>query len=193
MDKASSDLLLDIPSDLLLDSKASDQLQTLVLDQTHKLVCFLFFSPVFQSVWLYIQSHNSYYVRQINLCHVMCKNCAGVDNWSRLHIKLVLFCPDFTKDSESCRKKWNAIYNDYKEDKAMNLKSDSQRSKKCRWYHFVDDFMSDQAHVVSHAHASATNPDRPKPTTFSDTTTTTHKSGESTPKAPESKRNEDVF
>lgn len=122
----------------------------------------------------------------------MCKNYAGVDNWSRLHIKLVLFCADFTKDSESCRKKWNAIYNDYKEDKAMNLKSDSQRSKKCRWYHLVDDFMSDQAHVVSHAHASATNPDRPKPTTFSNITTTAHKSGDSTPKAPEPKRNENV-
>lgn len=45
----------------------------------------------------------------------------GVDNWSRLHTKLVSMCPDFTKDSEACRKKWGAIYNDYKEDKAMNL------------------------------------------------------------------------
>ena len=53
--------------------------------------------------------------------------------------------------------------------------------------------MSDRAHVVTHAHASATNPDGPKLATFSDTNTAVHKSGESTSKSPEPKRNEDVF
>ena len=48
-----------------------------------------------------------------------------------------------TKDSKACKKKWSAIYNDYKEDKAMNLKSESQRSKNCRWYQLVDEFMFD--------------------------------------------------
>ena len=89
-----------------------------------------------------------------------------MDNWSRLHTKLVSLCPDFTKDSESCRKKWSAIYNDYKENKAMNMRSGSQRSEKCRWYILVDEFMSDRAHVMAHAHASATNPDGPSSTTF---------------------------
>ena len=58
----------------------------------------------------------------------------GVDNWSRLHTKLVSLCPDFTKHSESCRKKWSAIYNDYKEDKAMTMKLGSDRSDKCQWF-----------------------------------------------------------
>ena len=116
-----------------------------------------------------------------------------MDNWSRLHTKLAALCPDFTKDSESCRKKWTAIYNDYKEDKAMNMKSGSDRSEKCRWFTLVDEFMSDRAHVVSHAHASATNPDGPNATTNSDTNSIAHKSGECTSKSPEPKRKDDIF
>jgi hypothetical protein len=105
----------------------------------------------------------------------------------------VSLCPDFKKDSEACRKKWSAIYNDYKEDKAMNMKSGSQRSEKCRWYQLVDEFMFDRANVVSHAHASAMNADGLKSTATSDTNTTEQRSGESTSKSPESKRKEDIF
>ena len=65
----------------------------------------------------------------------------GVDNCSRVHTKLVSLCPNFTKDSEACNKKWSAIYNNYKEDKFMNLKSGLQRSEKCRWFQLVDEFM----------------------------------------------------
>ena len=57
----------------------------------------------------------------------------------------------------------------------------------------MDEFMSDRAHVVSHAHASATNPDGPKTTTFSDTNTTAYTSGECSSKSPEPKRKEDIF
>ena len=114
-----------------------------------------------------------------------------MDNWSRLHTKLEFLCPDFTKDSESCRKKWTTIYNDYKEDKAMNMRSGSQRSEKCRWYLLVDEFMYDRAHVV--AHASTTNPDGPSSTTDSDTKTTAQKNGDTTSKSPEPKRKEDIF
>ena len=88
-----------------------------------------------------------------------CFFCLGVDNWSRLHTKLVSMCPDFCKDSEVCRKKWSTIYSDYKEDKALNMKSGSQRSDKCRWYYLVDEFMFDRANVISHAHASVVDGD----------------------------------
>jgi hypothetical protein len=118
---------------------------------------------------------------------------AGVDNWSRLHTKLVSLCPDFAKDSEACRKKWSSIYNDYKEDKAMNMKSGSDRSEKCRWYVLVDEFMSDRAHVVTHAHASAMDPGGPKSASASVTDTMDHKPSESTSKSPEPKRKEEIF
>ena len=121
------------------------------------------------------------------------KICVGVDNWSRLHTKLVSICPDFTKDSEACRKKWSSIYNDYKEDKVMNMRSGSNRSEKCRWYQLVDEFISDWAHVVLHAHASATNPDGPKSGSASFNHTTKHKSGESISQSPEPKRKDDIF
>ena len=75
----------------------------------------------------------------------------------------------------------------------MNMKSGSDRSEKCRWFQHVDEFMSDRAHVVSHAHASATSLDGPKATIFLDTNSIAHKSGECTSKPPESKRKEDVF
>ena len=117
---------------------------------------------------------------------------AGVDNWSRLHTKLVSLCPDFTKDSEACRKKWSAIYSDYKEDKSMNLKSGSQRSEKCRWYQLVDEYMYDRAHVVSHAHSSAINPDGPVATSASDTNVRELRSGDSISKSPEPKRKEET-
>ena len=75
----------------------------------------------------------------------------------------------------------------------MNMKLGSDRSEKCRWFTLVDEFMSDRAHVVFHAHASATNSDGPKATTFSDTNSIANKSREYTSKSPEPKRKEDVF
>ena len=116
-----------------------------------------------------------------------------VDNWSSVYTKIISLCPDFTKDSEASRKKWRSIYNDYWEDKAMNMKSRSQRSEKCRWFQLVDEFMFDRTNVVSHAHANVTNADRVKSTATSITNTIDQKSGESTSKSPEPKRNPDPF
>ena len=102
-------------------------------------------------------------------------------------------CPDFSKDSEACHKKWSVIYNNYKEDKALNLKSGSQRSEKCHWLQLVHEFMFDRANVVSHAHASAMDGDGVKCTTTSETNITEQRSGESSSKSPEPKRKEDIF
>ena len=86
-----------------------------------------------------------------------------------------------------------SIYNDYKEDKAMNMRSESERSEKCHWYQLTDKFMPDRTHVVSHAHASATNPDGLKFTSSSVTNTMKHNASESTSKSPKPKRKEDIF
>ena len=116
-----------------------------------------------------------------------------MDNWSRLHTKLVVLCPDFTKDSKACRKKWSVVYNEYKKDKFTNLKSGSERSEKCRWYTLVDEFISDRAHVISHTHASATNPDGLKKSSTTETNIMKFRSGEGTSNSPEPKRREEVF
>ena len=75
----------------------------------------------------------------------------------------------------------------------MNAKSGSQRSEKCRWYLLVDEFMYERANVMSHAHASAVNPDGPAVTATSDPNITCQRSGESTSKSPEPKRKDDIF
>ena len=121
-----------------------------------------------------------------------CLFCLGVDNWLRHHTKLVSMCSDFCKDSEACRKKWSTIYSDYKEDKTLNMKSGSQRSEKCKWYHLVDEFMFDRANVISHAHASIVDGDGVKCRYNLEINTTEHKSGKSTSKSPEPKRKEQV-
>ena len=102
-------------------------------------------------------------------------------------------CPEFSTDSEACRKKWSVIYNEYKEDKALNLKSGGQRSEKCHWFQLVDEFMFDRANVVSHAHASAVGGDGVKCTMTSDTNTTEHRSVENTSKSPMPKRREEML
>ena len=102
-------------------------------------------------------------------------------------------CPEFTKDSEACRKKWSVIYKNYKEDKVMNLKSGSQRSDKCRWFQLVDEFMFDRANVVSHAHAIAVDGDGVKCIATSDTNTTGIRTGDSSSKSSEPKRKDDAF
>ena len=75
----------------------------------------------------------------------------------------------------------------------MNMRSGSDRSEKCRWYQLIDEFMSDRAHVVSHAHASAMNPDGPMAASGSVLGNTDLKSGESTSKSPEPKRKDEIF
>ena len=75
----------------------------------------------------------------------------------------------------------------------MNMTSDSQRSEKCRWYQLVDEFMFDRANVVSHAHASAVNPDGLKCMATSDTNTMEQRCGDSSSKSPEPKRKDNIF
>lgn len=102
-------------------------------------------------------------------------------------------CLDFTKDSEVCRKKWSSIYSDYKENKAINMRSGSDHYEKCRWYQAVDEFMSDRAHVVTHAHASATNPDGPKSAITSVTNTMDFKSAECSSKSSQPKAKAEIL
>ena len=62
----------------------------------------------------------------------------------------------------------------------MHMRFGSDRSKKCRWYQLVDELLSDRAHVVSHAHASAINSNNPKSASASISNIMDRKSGEST-------------
>lgn len=80
--------------------------------------------------------------------------------------------PGFTKNSEACKKKWSAIYNDYKGDKAVNLKSGLQWSEKCCWFQLVNESMFDKANVITHTHSNARNVNGLMSTATLDTNTT---------------------
>ena len=105
-------------------------------------------------------------------------------------------CPPVRISQRTARlagKKWSSIYNEYKEDKAINMRSRSDRSEKYRWCQLVNEFVSDRTHVVSYAHANVTNPNGMKFTSASATTSMEHNASESTSKYPEPKRNDDIF
>ena len=57
-------------------------------------------SDVIKIVKEFVKKSFAVFVFYIVSCFWKC--CACVDNWSRLHTKLVSLCPDFTKDSEAC-------------------------------------------------------------------------------------------
>ena len=40
-------------------------------------------------------------ISKFKLCLIVCNFCAGVENWSYLHLKLVSLCPNSAKDSEA--------------------------------------------------------------------------------------------
>lgn len=61
----------------------------------------------------------------------------------------------------------------------MNMRSGSNRYEKCPWYEAVDEFMSDWAHIITHVHANAIDPDGPKSAMPLDTNTTDFKSNKS--------------
>jgi hypothetical protein len=82
-----------------------------------------------------------------------------VDNWGILHTHLVATCPDFDRSSDSCRKKWKKLYDDYKSDYTVNGTYSSQRSSKCKYYSIINSYMHDRANVLKHVDGVATDED----------------------------------
>ncbi|KAH7431285.1 hypothetical protein KP509_08G041000 [Ceratopteris richardii] len=56
----------------------------------------------------------------------------GVNLWSKVATKLTSMYPDFDKDSESCRKKWQKVLCQYRLDKAHNAISGNDRKYTCK-------------------------------------------------------------
>ncbi len=96
----------------------------------------------------------------------------GVHNWSKLCVKLITICLNFTKDNDTCCEKWRFIYNDYKKKRwwISNL----------IWTYYksivgikllIIKFMYNHVNIIPNAHASAFNPKGIKPTHTSSKTT----------------------
>lgn len=83
----------------------------------------------------------------------------GVNLWAKVATKLAGIYPDFDKDSESCRKKWQAVLAKYRVDKAHNSVSGNDRRHTCKWFDVVDEYYHDRATVTPLSHASSSTMD----------------------------------
>ncbi|MCO5564835.1 hypothetical protein L7F22_018503 [Adiantum nelumboides] len=83
----------------------------------------------------------------------------GVNLWAKISTQLAATYPDFDKDSESCRKKFQAVLSQYRVDKAQNNISGNDRRHTYKWYDVVDEYYHDRATSTPFSHASSTPQD----------------------------------
>ncbi|MCO5591507.1 hypothetical protein L7F22_045491 [Adiantum nelumboides] len=79
----------------------------------------------------------------------------GINLRAKVATKLAGIYPEFDKDSESCRKKWQAVLAKYRVDKAHNSISGNDRKHTCKWFDVVDEYYHDRATVTPLSHASS--------------------------------------
>ncbi|MCO5586309.1 hypothetical protein L7F22_040248 [Adiantum nelumboides] len=79
----------------------------------------------------------------------------GINLWAKVATKLAGIYFDFDKDSESCRKKWQAVLAKYRVNKAHNSISGNDRKHTCKWFDVVDEYYHDRATVTPLSHASS--------------------------------------
>ncbi|MCO5592735.1 hypothetical protein L7F22_046738 [Adiantum nelumboides] len=83
----------------------------------------------------------------------------GINLWAKVATKLAGIYLEFDKDSESCRKKWQAVLAKYRVDKAHNSISGNDRKHTCKWFDVVDEYYHDRATVTPLSHASSSTMD----------------------------------
>ncbi|MCO5592267.1 hypothetical protein L7F22_046265 [Adiantum nelumboides] len=83
----------------------------------------------------------------------------GVNLWTKVATKLAGIYLDFDKDSESCRKKWQAVLPKYRVNKAHNSISGNDREYTCKWVDVVDEYYNDRATITPLTHASSSTMD----------------------------------
>ncbi|MCO5547013.1 hypothetical protein L7F22_000453 [Adiantum nelumboides] len=85
----------------------------------------------------------------------------GVNLWAKVATQLAVAYPDFDKDSEGCKKKFQAVLTQYKIDKTHNAIFDNDRRHTCRWYDVIDEYYHDRATSIPLSHASSITQDDP--------------------------------
>ncbi|MCO5609221.1 hypothetical protein L7F22_063444 [Adiantum nelumboides] len=83
----------------------------------------------------------------------------GVNLWAKVATKLAGIYLEFDKDSENCRKKWQAVLAKYRVDKAHNYIFGNDKKHTCKWSDVVDEYYHDRATVTPLSHASSSTMD----------------------------------
>ncbi|MCO5604887.1 hypothetical protein L7F22_059061 [Adiantum nelumboides] len=77
----------------------------------------------------------------------------GVNLWAKVATQLATTYADFDKNSEGCRKKFQAVLARYRIDKTHNAIFGNDNRHTCRWYDAVDEYYHDQATSIPLSHA----------------------------------------
>ena len=79
---------------------------------------------------------------------------ACVDIWLKLHARMIVVIPGLNRTAESCKKKFNVLYKQYRLDKMANGLSKSDRHK-CKFYEAFDQWWHQTSIVMKNITASA--------------------------------------
>lgn len=79
--------------------------------------------------------------------------CLGIDTWVRLHARMVVMHPKFTRTSQACRKKFEKIFKAYKEDKMANQISGNDRHES-KFYEAMDEWWHQAGQIMKHVLAT---------------------------------------
>ncbi|MCO5596458.1 hypothetical protein L7F22_050521 [Adiantum nelumboides] len=103
----------------------------------------------------------------------------GINLWVKVASRLASTYHDFAKEREACRKKWAALFAQYRLDKAHNATSKNDREHTCKLYDVMDEYYHDKVQVNCVSHASST--------TIADTIATCETVGDEDFKVPQTK------
>jgi hypothetical protein len=87
----------------------------------------------------------------------------GCNTWFKLQRMMIIACPGFRKSHSACRKKWDAEYKKYKEDKRFLSISGHDRHIQCRFFDQIDRDWANRANVNKVVHSDASGSDNPNP------------------------------
>jgi hypothetical protein len=87
----------------------------------------------------------------------------GCNTWFKLHRMIIIACTCFWKSHVACRKKWDAEYKKYKEDKRFLSTSDHDQHIQCRFFDAIDRDWANRANVNKVVHSDASGSNNPNP------------------------------
>lgn len=80
----------------------------------------------------------------------------GVDSWSNLHARMMAAVEGFNRTPIACKRKFNSLYKQYKDDKMTNNVSDSDRNE-YKFYECLDQWWHFNGHVMRHVSSVSKN------------------------------------
>lgn len=90
--------------------------------------------------------------------------------WSKVHNRMLLECPGFTRSSLACKKKFNNLMKQYKEIRSRDLSAGLRLGRGFKFYDFLDQWWQNNAKLVKHTGASTNVSDLPVGTLVESTT-----------------------